>query len=398
MNIGLDIRSLAQRARTGVGEYTIGLLDALFKIDQQNNYYLFYNSAGNTAKFLPQWKQNNLTYISGRWPNKLFNLSQKLLRQPKIDNYLRQKTGRQIDWFFSPNINFTSLSKKTKYILTVHDFAFNFYPKFFSARQRIWHQAVNFKKQCQRADVILAPSQNTKNDIVKNYQINPEKIFVIYPACSSNFTALNKSNDNQSEIIAFRKKYNLPDKYILFLGAFEPRKNIIGLIEAYEKMLAKYGFNQIQHYLVLAGADGWKNKDVRRKLKKTVWRDYIKCLGYVNHQDKPKLYQLASLFVYPSFYEGFGLPVLEAMQSETPVIASNRSSLPEVTANGAILINPNKTDEITRAMKLILTDKNLSDYLINQGKIQSQKFNWQNSAEQFLKIINPSPRQKPRDV
>ncbi|MEK7680877.1 MAG: glycosyltransferase, partial [Patescibacteria group bacterium] len=220
MNIGVDIRPLMAEKRTGVGEYTYELLDAIFEIDKQNQYFLFYNSRSDVSKNIPPWKQENVHYIIARWPNKLFNLSIKFFGFPKIDRLIKTP----LDYFFSPNINFTTLSKKTKHILTIHDLSFKFYPEFYSSKQRLWHKITNPKKQCLRADLILTPSENTKRDIVDYYKILPEKIKVIYPGLSSIFA--NAMMDQEKT----RQKYNLPNKYILFLCTIEQRNNIIGLI------------------------------------------------------------------------------------------------------------------------------------------------------------------------
>jgi len=406
MNIGIDIRPLMSSTRTGVGEYTYEFLNAIFKIDQQNQYFLFYNSSKDISQNIPKWKQENVHYVATHWPNKFFNASIKLLKRPCLDKLIChceeqspdshqdeatwQSHGTkadlnprdcdaslamtELDIFYSPNLNFTSLSKKTKHIITIHDLSFKIFPEFYSLKQRLWHKVINPKKQCRHADLILTPSENTKRDVVEYYGIDKNKIKVLYPGISS----------IQNEQRAIKNKYDLPKNFILFLGTIEPRKNIIGLIEAFEN---SYSLLSTPHSLIIAGAPGWNNKDIFNRINQSKYKEYIKFIDYVDPEDKSTLYSMAKLFVYPSFYEGFGFPVLEAMASGTPVITSNRSSLPEITQDTAYLINPNKTSEISQAMVKLLGDEKLYGYFKDMGLKQAEKFKWERMAEKWMEII-----------
>lgn len=375
MNIGIDIRPLMSPVRTGVGEYTYELLNAIFAIDQQNHYWLFYNSSQDIAKNVPKWAQSNVQYVATHWPNKLLNTCLKFSARPRLDKVIKQN----LDIFFSPNLNFTALSKKVKHVLTIHDLSFALYPEFFSAKRKLWHWIINPQKQCRQANLILAPSENTKTDIVNYYQINPDKIKIIYPGLSSIFN--NQPTVDKEQI---RKKYNLPDKFILFLGTIEPRKNIIGIIEALEQAHSR--FNQ-PHSLIIAGSEGWQTKPIKQRIAKSPYKQKIHLIGYIDPQDKPCIYSLATVFVYPSFYEGFGFPILEAMSLGTPVITSNRSSLPEITDNAAYLVNPNKVTEISQAMIKLINEEKLRQHFARAGLEQAQKFNWAEAARQWINLI-----------
>ena len=380
MKIGIDIRCLMSSTRTGVAEYAYELLNAILKIDKTNQYWLFYNSHTDVTEHTPLWSQGNIHYVATRWPNKLFNASIKILGWPKLDKLISQRS--KLDYFFSPNLNFTALSKDTKHILTVHDLSFKFYPQFFSIKQKLWHWAVGPKKQCQQAGTIFTPSENTKRDIIDYYQIPPEKIKVTPGAVSEIFS--NPITDKET----VKQKYNLPNKFILFLGAVEPRKNIIGLIEAFELALASPKLSEGGYSLVIAGSGrGWKNKKIYARALASPLRDKIEFIGYVDAEDKPALYSLSELFVYPSFYEGFGFPVLEAMACGVPVITSNRSSLPEITNQAAYLVNPNRPAELAEAMIKMLVDTNLKEHFKKIGLEQVKKFNWETAARQWLNII-----------
>ncbi len=414
MNIGVDIRCLMSPNRTGVGEHTFELLNAIFKIDKptpgrggQNQYFLFYNSYKDVTGHVPLWpQQNNIHYIATKWPNKLFNIAIKFLGWPKLDKLISRHG--HLDYIFSPNLNFTVLSKNIKQILTVHDLSFKFFPQFFSVKQRLWHLGINPKKQCRRADIIIAQSENTKRDIVDYYQIAPEKIKVIYPGIRQQnptpYPSPYRGGSDRKEIASpfvplspirgetergvsrelIKQKYNLPNYFILFLGTIEPRKNILGLIEAFEKC---YSSLPTPYSLILAGAPSWNDKEIHERASTSPLKDKIKFIGYVDADEKPTLYSLAELFVYPSFYEGFGFPVLEAMACGTPVITSNRSSLPEITDQAAYLINPNRPAEIADAIIKLIKDENLREHFKTLGLEQAKKFSWETSAKQWLDLI-----------
>lgn len=384
MNIGIDIRPLMATPRTGVGEYTYELLSAIFNIDRANQYFLFYNSSRDVSANIPNWKYDNIKIIGSHTPNKFFNTSLGLFGRPKLD----KMCGEKIDIWFSPNLNFTALSSKIKFILTVHDLSFELFPEFSTRKQYFWHKAVRPKKQCERAELIITPSENTKRDLVNYYKINPEKIKVIYPGIkkadkiAASLPAGAPRNDNPTDI---RKKYNLPDKFILFLGTIEPRKNIIGLIEAFENLRTKY---PIMDHLVIAGAPGWKNEGIFARAKISKYSDKIHFINFVAPEDKNALYAAANLFVYPSFYEGFGFPVLEAMSIGTPVITSNRSSLPEISGSAAYLVDPTRPGQLALAMNELLNKRNLRDWHIQKGREQAGKFSWETAAGEWLNTLN----------
>ena len=369
MNIGVDIRCLMSSVRTGVGEYTCQLLDAVFKIDKTNQYFLFYNSSKDVSQYIPKWEQENVRYVATRWPNKLLNLLLFLkvlkLENLVIENCLKIKNLKlKINIWFSPNLNFTSLSKKTKLILTVHDLSFEFLPECFTLKQRLWHWFLRPKKQCHRADLILAPSENTADDIVSEYSVDRTKVRVV-------------GHGHKLQITNY--KLQIKDKYILYLGTLEPRKNVGVLIEAYKKLT-----NFKTYKLTIAGDRGWKSDKIMRLIKNTAGVEYV---GYVDAAKKAELYQNASLFVFPSLYEGFGLPVLEAMSAGAPVITSNRSSLPEVGGDAVYYVNPNNISELAEAMKTVLGDEKLRQAMIQKGLEQAKKFDWDKSAQMLLSLF-----------
>ncbi len=377
LNIGVDISPLTSSARTGVGEYTFELLNALFHIDTQNQYFLFYNAFKDVSGVIPKWDQDNVHFVHTRWPNKIFHLCVQFLQWPKVDQIIQKKTGVKLDYFFSPNIGFQSISKSCKHILTLHDLSFEIFPECLSLRRRLWHAVLLPKKQCRMANIIFTPSNNTKRDSIDMYGISEEKVKVLSPGLSNAFVGQEIKISQE-----VKQKYSLPEKYVLFLGTIEPRKNIEGVIHAFKMCpdLISQGYE-----LIIAGAKGWKYKSILKSIEQTKGVRYI---GYIDPAEKPSLYAGASLFVYPSLYEGFGFPLLEAMASGTPVITSNRSSLPEIAEGSAYYINPYNMSEIAEGMKKILQSSELSNFFVQKGFVQIKKFNWQKTAEQFLASLS----------
>lgn len=360
MRIGVDIRSLQEKRYSGVSEYTLNLLKALFSIDRANQYILFCNAIKKID--LPKFDFPNVKIIKFNYPNKLFNLSLKFFKFPKIDKLING-----LDIFFMPNLQFIALSEKVKTVITIHDLSFERYPSFFSTRQRLWHKLVNPRKLCRESKKIIAVSANTKNDIVNLYNIESRKIEVIYSGLDKKY----KEIENQEELERVKNKYSLPEKFILYLGNIESRKNIDSIIEAFKNL------NIPDLYLIIAGQGGSGVRNL----------DKIKFIGYVADEEKAALYNLAKIFVYPSFYEGFGFPPLEAMACGTPVISSFSSSLSEVVGSAAIMIDPYNVSELSAAINQILTDKDLWRNLRQRGFEQAKKFNWRNTAQKLLIIL-----------
>ena len=367
MNVGIDIRCLTSPHLTGVGQYTKGLLRSLFDIDKENNYYLFYNSHKDVSKFVPTFNNDNVKVCNTKYPNKLLHSSVKIFKKPTVETLIRG----ELDIFYSPNLHFTSLNPKTKSVLTIHDLSFELFPECFSRKRQVWHSILKPKEQCKRADKIIVPSGNTKRDVMDYYGIDGSAIEVIPPGIS---IKTNESADVQ-------KKYNIPDNIILYLGTIEPRKNIIGAIEAFNIS----GLKEKGYKLVIAGSRGWKCNSIFEKIKQTEEVEYI---GFVDELDKMELYRLAKIFIYPSLYEGFGLPVLEAMSVGTPTITSNRSSLPEVVCGGAYLVDPYNLGEISRAMIDLVENTGLRNNLSEKGRVVCNRYKWESSSKKFLETLN----------
>ena len=392
MKIGVDIRVLMDKNYSGISQYTANLL---LEIKKQNDdltkkvrvlsdipeadideYKLFYNSYHNLENKLGSWRSKNFSLISTHWPNKIFNYClEKIFAYPKLDQVLGG-----VDVFWSPHFNFSSYSKdkKLKKVITVHDLSFLRYPEFFSWRKNFWHRALNVKKMLNASNKIIAVSENTKNDLIELLNINPDKIKVIYSGNN-----LVKREIGLVEKETLLNHYKLSGRLILYLGNIEPRKNIKGLIESYNNLRSKNP-EFVDLKLVLAGAKAWKNKEIYKTFENSPYQKDIYFLGYISKTEKEILYSLASVFVYPSYYEGFGFPVLEAMAYGLPVICSNISSLPEIVADAALTVNPFNNYEIETALRLILHDKKLRSLLIARGYEREKLFRWEETAKEYI--------------
>ena len=382
MVIGVDIRTLMEAQYSGIPGYTYDLLHQLLACDQTNKYVLFYNTTKKIDISKWRFNQPNVWLAGCSWPNKLYNASNKFLNRPRIDRFIKQ----DIDLWYMPHFNFISLpgNKKIKKIITIHDLSFLRYPEFFSIYKNLWHQAINIKKLLLEFDQLIAISQNTKRDLVELCHISPDKIKVVPSAINSKYQVLDKTS---GELRKFRQQMNLPEKFILYLGTLEPRKNIESLILAYNN-LRQHNPYLYDYQLIIAGGQGWKYEQIYQLAEQSPYQHDINFLGYVKEQDKVKLYNLASLFVFPSFYEGFGFPPLEAAACGIPTITSFASSLPEVMTDASLLIDPYNVQQLSLAIQQVLTNEALYQELVDKGLQRAREFNWQQTAEEYLQIFS----------
>ena len=379
MKIGVDIRVLMDKQYSGISEYAYYLLKELLVRDDDNEYVFYYNSFRKLDEHFLDWDSPKITFKNTSWPNKIFNyILQKFLDWPKLDSV----TG-PVDVFWSPHLNFSCFGQQAgKKILTVHDLSFLRYPEFFSNRKNLWHKGLNVKKLVKKYDIIVAISENTKVDLMELLQVPEEKIVVIYSGLNQELNDLSPASIN-----SFKSRHEINSRFILYLGAIEPRKNVAGLIEAYNLMRDRH-FPLTEYQLLMAGASGWKNKHIYKKAEDSLYCDDICFLGYVSRQERDWLYANASLFVYPSYYEGFGFPPLEAMSHGLATITSDISSLPEVTGDAALLVNPYSALDLARAMETMLLDSDLRKRYAKKGLERSKLFSWSKTADNYLNLFN----------
>jgi len=377
MTIGVDIRTLTRGIHTGVEEYTVNLLSHIIRLAPHVKFKLFSNSFKKISLDYDWIGAPNVEIFQSKIPNKIFSSSSRFLNIPKADLLVGGA-----DVFFSPHFLILPLSKSCKRVITFHDLSFIRYPEFFSLRQNIWHRfQMNPKLQVRKSDAIIAVSESTKSDLMEFFRISSEKIHVIYSGINEIFLRNHISERGDG----IKKKYGLPDNYILFLGTLEPRKNIIGIIKAFELVSEDQRFNNLN--LVIAGNNGWQADEILKIANKSVQKSKFFFSGPIESHERKFFYQNARLFVYPSFFEGFGFPPLEAMASGVPVITSSTSSLPEVVGDGAFLTNPYNIGEIADGIKLLLSDDKIRDFYNKKGKEVANKFSWEKSAKATLDVL-----------
>jgi len=370
MKIAIDLRSLSSGTVSGVENYCINLVESLLLLDGQNQYSLFYNSM--RAKQLPDFHYVNSRVAQSRIPSKILNMAFKF-NLTSIEKF----TG-SCDWFFMPNLNQFSISPNTKLAITVHDLSPVVTPEFYNLKRKLWHKFLNYKKAFERANVLFTVSEYTKSDLIRIFNIEPNKIKVVYPGINQQMFNQNIPLNRQRLV---RNLYGLPGEFVLFLNTIEPRKNLAGVISAFEKIKSPAS-------LVIAGRLGWKYKKDFKLIKNSKKSAKIRYIGYVSEEHKPALIKTAKVLVYPSFYEGFGFQPLEAMAVGTPVVASHLTSLPEMVGDAGLLVDPYNSNSLAGALDQVLENGKLREILIQKGLVQSEKFNWQRTAAETLKVFN----------
>jgi len=349
MKIGIDMQSTVA-SKTGIGHYTSQLVKKLISIDRTNSY--------NFLRCNRFWSE--------RVPRRLIWENIEIPRQAKqIKLDLLHVPG-----FASP------YSCPCPIIVTVHDLIGMIFPKNLGLFSRFyWSKWLPFV--VKRADVILASSENTKKDIQRLLGVNPENIKVVYLGVGKHFIP-----KKEKEISQVKNKYGISNDYVLHVGAVEPRKNIERLIVAFKKAKAKVG-KDIK--LVIAGKKEWAYEKVLSTIKKEALQNDVIFSGYIEDADLPAIYSGASVLAFPSLYEGFGLPLVEAMACGTPIVASNISSVPEIAKEAAILVDPYNEEDLSEALVSVLSDQKLKDSLTQKGHKRVSEFSWDKTAQEVLK-------------
>lgn len=378
MNIVVDISPLKQKNLSGVGKYLYEVLSRLLVLDKSSEYFLISYGRQNRDIVVNLPQSKNIHYIHHNIPSKfLFILS--FFNFPKLDNLKFKGKVVKVDFVWLANFNICNLKyQKTKLITTIHDLSFKIYPHFFNFKRKLWHLLVKPKKIIKRSNRLIAVSNNTSLDIQNIYNISKDKIIVMNLGVSKKYKIEDKDKLN-----ALKLKYNLSKDFILFVGTKEPRKNILSLLKAFQKIKS----DNLE--LVIVGGSGWKEKNWQNFYNNlnSDTKSRIKILDYCPEDDLPVLYNLAKIFIWPSFYEGFGLPVLEAMACGCPVITSNNSSLPDIVKDNALLVESFNVNSLFSAMNSLLKDEKFYNFYKSKRFNEDYYLNWDESAERLLKLF-----------
>lgn len=365
MRIGINGRFLVAK-RTGVQRAAYNLIKTLVEVDRENEYVIF---TGNEQIGNSDWNYPNVKVIGDSLrPTESFR--NHLWEQFKLPRLAKRY---KIDILHSP-ANVAPLFYRGKSIVHIHDLCFVVNPQWYSFSFRTMYNLI-IPRLAHRATRVITNSNNSKNDLLQYFELPAEKVSLVYWAVDETFSLPPVPQD----------KVTLPEDaadYILYVGSLEPRKNINILIEAFEELRAAHP--EIKTKLILIGGESPLFATVRLKAKR--FRDDVIFKGFVRDDELKEYYRQASLVAYPSLYEGFGLPPLEAMASGAPVVTSYTSSIPEVVGKAALMVDPHERGQLVEAMYRVLSDSDLTNALRQAGKIQVQKFNWYRVARGVLSV------------
>jgi glycosyltransferase involved in cell wall biosynthesis len=371
MRITFDL-SPAVHHHAGLGRYAHELLAALIARGRTDQYCAFYYAPHGDERPDPP---------VDRVPSRTIRLPAKPWRMSVLLAYFM---GLTMDRWLPPGDIFHATDhllpplRSVRSVFTVHDLIFRFFPEYHLPLNR-WYLSLMLPRFIHRADAIIAVSENTRRDVARLMQIPADKITVIYEGVSPAFCPVT----DRSALERVRQKYHLPPHFILYLGTIEPRKNLLMLLNAYRALLTQ---NKSAPDLVIAGRRGWLYQPVFDRVREQGLDTRVHFTGWIEAGDQPLLLSAADVFVYPSLYEGFGLPPLEAMACGLPVLSSGASSLPEIVGEGGILLDPQDTSAWVQALGRVLADGTLRADLSARGVAQAGKFSWDRSARETISV------------
>jgi len=366
MKIAVYANEITRQGESGVKTYSLEIINHLLQTDDKNEYILYCKKDIEDKVVVQKAKM----VVAGRkkhlWA---FTVFAKLVK------------AERPDVVFMPVQTFPFLIRpkgKLKIVITVHDVAFLFFPQYFTFVRR---QILQFhtKRAVKFADRVIVPSEATKNDLVRAYGVNPKKIKVIYHGASKNL--LKMADKNDPRVIGLSGK----NPYVLYVGSVQPRKNIVRLVQAFDMLKSSGKFNE--HKLIICGGKGWLYEKIYQQMCGSAYSEDIILVGDANNDLLASLYTSATLLVMPSLYEGFGLPVVEAMSFGLPVVCADNSSLSEIADGAALLVDAYSPEDIFRKVERILEDGNLRLELSRKGLARAKDFNWEKTAEETLEVI-----------
>jgi glycosyltransferase involved in cell wall biosynthesis len=376
LRIAIDAHSVGTKLG-GNESYAVNLIEALAQIDDVNEYTLFVTTAEARNRF------------HQRWPN--FKVRSTLPHTPLIRIPLTLSAELRKHPVDVLHVQFTAPPFcPCPVVVSIHDLSFEHLPETFHRRSRI-QLRLTVRRSARRAAKILTLSEHTRRDIIDTYGIDPSRITAIPLAAPGHF----KPVEDNRELQRVRHNYGIDGQYILSVGSIQPRKNLARLVQAYARVRASLRDKVTETELpklVLVGKRGWLYGETLRALEETRVADSVILTGYVPESDLPALYSGALCFVYPSYFEGFGLPPLEAMKCGAPVIVGNQTSLPEVVGDAGLPVDPFDVRSIAEAIEKLINDSVLRQELSVKGQRRAEMFTWRKTAQQTLEIYQQVSR------
>lgn len=367
MRIGIDATAVPPKPM-GAGLYIVYLIQELGKLDTPHKFVVY--SQEYLRPYLEECDSENIQIV---WLKNMHPVLRLIWEQIAFPRLVRKMN---LDLLHSPHYTMP-LSHPVPTVVTFHDLTFFVYPEKHVRSKQVFFPWM-MRRSSKKADMIITDSENTRLDAIQLLGIPLEKIITVHLGYRDIFQPM----ADQGFLDTIRKKYQLPLHYILYVGALEPRKNVPVLLDAFEQLA-----QQNPHlHLVLTAGTGWHNQTVLDQIDMMLSRDRVHRLGHVFYADLPALFNLADVFVYPSLYEGFGLPPLEGMACGTPVITTNISSMPEVVGDAGILVPPNDEAALLQAIRQVLEDETLRQRLAMAGPRQAANFTWKHTAEKTIRI------------
>lgn len=367
MIIGIDASRANKKNKTGVEWYSYHLIEEFKKLDKENHYFLYTDKPleGDLAKC-----PSNFEEVILKWPLPRFWTLGRLSLEMKFGK-------KKPDVLFVP-AHTTPLLTPKETVVTVHDIGFEHYPELYSWADKLYHR-FSIQVIKRKVDRIITISKYSRDDIVNFYNIAKHKVKIVANGYDNKrYKQLEVSDSDLS-------KHKIPEKFILFIGRLEAKKNTASLVEAFAQFLEKNPDST--HKLVLVGKQGYGFEKVVEIIEKYNIQDKVIMPGWLDDEDLPKLLNKASLFVFPSLFEGFGIPVLEAMACGCPVICSNTTSLPEAAGEAALMFDPTNLDDIVARMEQVLLNPEVSESLREKGLNRVKDFSWEKCALETLDVI-----------
>lgn len=349
----------------GISQYVLQLIAALAELDGDNRYSIFHSRKDKKSRVpdAPNFARSDL-WTPSHHKLERWTLSAEL-------------SHRCVDVLHSPDFIPPLLGARRK-VITVHDLNFLYYPQFLT-RESLSYYERQIGWAVRAADHIAADSEATRMDLIEKLNVSPGKVTTVYLAASNSYGI----KPSQVAVDNTLEELNLSSDFILFVGTVEPRKNLPVLIHAYELLRRE---KSCEAPLVLVGGRGWLDDQVFATIKRLGIEQNVIHLTGIDDRQLAHIYRAAAVLAMPSFYEGFGLPVLEAMHCDCPVVSSNRGSLPEVVGSAGILLDPDDVDSWVRALDEVLTDEDVREKMVLGGREQAGKFSWKRAAESMLSI------------